>query len=98
MKFEYLKLKQSLTLNDEEPEIRHVFHMEGHGFRIVASKEGVMLMGETNWFLPVDEERKIPEYFREFMVRLDSAFELAWQERMKVEKQAKARAMILGAK
>jgi hypothetical protein len=96
MKFNYRKLTPAVILRDGDPEVVHIFSMEGNGMlEIEASKEGVKITADTLFFQPVDEEMKIPGDFREFMVRLSSAFELAWKEQEKERKAVQARKSIL---
>jgi len=96
MKFTYVKQKPPIFDTVETRGDVHTFSLEGGGLAIEASCEGVKIFGESQFFQPVDEERKIPEDFREFFVRLDAAFELAFKEQAKQKKEMEARRSILG--
>ena len=100
MKFTYTKnVAPLLESTVGEPEANHRWFLDDDGdFFIEASVHGVRFKGTSGWFQPVNEEMKIPEDFREFLVRLSSAFEQAWKEQEKERKAVEARRMILGAK
>jgi hypothetical protein len=98
MKFTYSKFTPKLVISDTTPSDVHTFSLAGGDLEIIASADGVQIRGESQLFQPVDEERKIPEYFREFLVRVDSAFELAFKEQEKQRKEAAARRSILGGR
>ena len=97
MKFTYQKHTPTIVTSDTSMSDVHVFKLDGGCLQIEASAQGVRILGESQFFQPVDEELKIPDEFREFMVRLSSAFEYSFKEQQKLAKEVQARRMILGA-
>ena len=98
MEFTYQKRTPKIVLGDHSPGETHIFSLVGGGLEIEASRDGVRILGMSQYFQPVDEEMKIPDDFREFMVRLSSAFDLAFKEQEKDRKEANARQTILGVR
>ncbi len=98
MKFTYEKKSPLLSTPVETQGDTHIFKLEDGEFFIEASSQGVKIFGTTPFYQPVDEERKIPEDFREFLVRLDTAFELAFKEQVKQKKELEARRSLLEVK
>lgn len=101
MKFTYGKDQSKFVEVGHEPKVLHWFELEGSkehgGFRIYASDQGVWMHGQTQLFQPVEEEMRIPENFREFLVRLNSAFDLCFKEQEKERRNAAARKSFLEA-
>lgn len=95
MKFTYLK-REPLIVHPEDSGDTHEWSLEDSTFTIYASKRGVYMSGKSPIFQPVDEERKIPEDFRQFFTRLADAFEFAFKEQEKARKESDARKMLLG--
>lgn len=97
MKFTYRKQEQKLAVSGDVAEpVVHLFELEGGDLKIAATREGVKIYGTSQWFQPVNEEMKIPDDFREFMVRLSSAFEMSFNEQKSAERDSVARQAILG--
>lgn len=96
MKFVYAKEKAPIVALGEEPFTIHTLTLEGSNFKITASEAGVFLSGTSPLFQPVEEEMAIPDEFREFMVRLSSAFTMARDEQKKNKKDSFGRQMLLG--
>lgn len=97
MKFTYEKLEPRII--GSGPTI-HVFYLEDSpNFKIIASKLGVKIVGETQLFQPEEGEVNMPvEEFRELMNRLASAFSLAYKEQYKEIKDSAGRKMLLEGK
>ena len=95
MKFTYLYSQARLISEGHELPETHIFRLEGGGLEIQATSHGVRICGSSQFFQPVDEEMHIPEEFREFMVRLSSAFDMAWKEQQKLKKNQIGRSALL---
>ena len=96
MKFNYSKTLPLIVHADDEGTV-HRWNLENSTFRIVASKRGVMMMGESPLFQPEEGEVHMPieQEFHHFFARLKDAFEMSWKEQEDARKQQIGRKALL---